>query len=979
MFEDQAICPYTGLRSFTEEESLYFKGREEQINQVIAQLEEKKFLMVTGASGDGKSSLIFAGLLPQARAGFFKARHSNWHVADFRPERSPLQNMATALAGALAHDKATIEVELSRGFSSLVELYKSSIRYTDVASEAYLHASEDERADIERESGNLIILIDQFEEFFTNPENFPGGVPSQESRLLLNIILETVKISLKEDLPIYVVCTMRSDYIGQCAAFRGLPEFIGFSQFFVPRLQRKELYQVIEEPAILSGNRISKRLIDRLIVDVEEGTDQLPILQHALKEIWKAASNGQEEMDLLHYAMVGGMHGETLPREVKEKFLSWKDQLPEHEKRYLENPGLANVLDIHANKLYEGAAEYCSMHGHPEVTTKQARFIIAMAFACLTRIDESRAVRNRMTLLEITQIINSPLYTTEVVGIVLGIFREPENTLVRPFIQDGGKHHISQEAVLDITHEALIRNWKLLKKWSDQEFEYYNTFLDFQQQVNRWIEHGKSDDFLLPIGPLTYFENWNKRCRPNQYWINRYHTAEERKDQRLKQSVIMLKNGKEYLRQSALRLFLTRTFMKYGAGRIAAAAGALVLIVLSSFLLYTWRTRQNDYVVESILKEGEVLLKDRELISFEQAFFIGEAERIRPGYFKGMLTKLTDQHRIKVAVNFMVTFAITELKNPPTLVREMLMLSDSLIQAAGERLDSTNASSINNHLTNLNGHVRNQSLYLYHNTDEEIIQQLKVNVRYQAVLLARMLLQPRPAEVVLNMKVPHIAFTDAINNNGYSFDERVNMINQLSPLENQQMESKKFREWFPAGEKIPSGAADNFSHNGGYQILGYLYASTGNVKKVLQCIDSLKKYNETYDKTRINSTHVGIYFLTYGYVNEFKQFIQAYAKSVDIPAHRYLQLLSDKASIIPGDNFFKFIKEGNINSVYGELNSAVRKTLFSIAREFSHSEIKNPMHLTSIWHFLIRRKELLLHAKKRTRVSSPQNQIVCSP
>src|SRR5437879_2961527 len=92
MIEVETICPYTGLRSFTEEESLYFKGRDEQVKKVIAQLEEKKFLMVTGASGDGKSSLIYAGLIPQARAGFFKAQYTNWHIADFRPERTPLAN-----------------------------------------------------------------------------------------------------------------------------------------------------------------------------------------------------------------------------------------------------------------------------------------------------------------------------------------------------------------------------------------------------------------------------------------------------------------------------------------------------------------------------------------------------------------------------------------------------------------------------------------------------------------------------------------------------------------------------------------------------------------------------------------------------------------------------------------------------------------------------------------------------------------------
>jgi energy-coupling factor transporter ATP-binding protein EcfA2 len=96
--DELKICPYTGLRSFTEEESLYFKGRDLQVDQITALLEQNKFLMVTGASGEGKSSLIYAGLIPNARAGFFKAKYSNWVVADFRPERNPVGNMAQSLA-----------------------------------------------------------------------------------------------------------------------------------------------------------------------------------------------------------------------------------------------------------------------------------------------------------------------------------------------------------------------------------------------------------------------------------------------------------------------------------------------------------------------------------------------------------------------------------------------------------------------------------------------------------------------------------------------------------------------------------------------------------------------------------------------------------------------------------------------------------------------------------------------------------------
>src|SRR5687768_18172215 len=108
------ICPYPGLRSFTEEESLYFKGRDLQIDQISSLLEQNKFLMVTGASGEGKSSLIYAGLIPNARAGFFKAKYTNWIVADFRPERSPVKNMAETLSETFGIKTSTIETEIGR-------------------------------------------------------------------------------------------------------------------------------------------------------------------------------------------------------------------------------------------------------------------------------------------------------------------------------------------------------------------------------------------------------------------------------------------------------------------------------------------------------------------------------------------------------------------------------------------------------------------------------------------------------------------------------------------------------------------------------------------------------------------------------------------------------------------------------------------------------------------------------------------------
>ena len=321
MSEADQICPYTGLRSFTEEESLYFKGREDDIDQATQQLQRNKFLMLTGASGDGKSSLIYAGIIPNARAGFLKSKYTQWCVADLRPERTPFHNLCKSIGKQLGiANTHTVQSELNHGFSAIIDLYKNSKRHIDTNSIAWQSADDKGKAALKREAANLIILVDQFEEFFTNPENYHKGVPSGDANLVLNLLLETARIALEEDLPVYIVFTMRSDYIGQCAAFRGLPEYIGFSQFFVPRLNRTQLQQVIEEPSVLSGNRISRRLTERLIHDLTEGVDQLPILQHALNQIWHAADNGKEEMDLVHYAMVGGMAVNELPDEHVERF-----------------------------------------------------------------------------------------------------------------------------------------------------------------------------------------------------------------------------------------------------------------------------------------------------------------------------------------------------------------------------------------------------------------------------------------------------------------------------------------------------------------------------------------------------------------------------------------------------------------------------------------------------------------------------------
>lgn len=139
-------------------------------------------------------------------------------------------------------------------------------------------------------------------------------------------------------------------------------------------------------------------------------------------------------------------------------------------------------------------------------------------------------------------------------GDVLNTFREEGNSFIRPFkTEDPATHQLLPHTVLDITHESLIRNWNKLNQWASKEFEYYSTFQDFQKQLNRWKKSGKSNGYLLPIGPLTYFENWYNSCKPNAGWIRRYAETKETQEESVKETEEILADTREFLKKAHVR------------------------------------------------------------------------------------------------------------------------------------------------------------------------------------------------------------------------------------------------------------------------------------------------------------------------------------------------------------------------------------------------------------------------------------------
>ena len=96
-------CPYRGLFAFREQDAECFFGRETYTEQLVEAVQNKPFVAVIGASGSGKSSVVYAGLIPRLR------RQGNWLIASFRPGDSPFRTLSDALIPFLEPDLDAID------------------------------------------------------------------------------------------------------------------------------------------------------------------------------------------------------------------------------------------------------------------------------------------------------------------------------------------------------------------------------------------------------------------------------------------------------------------------------------------------------------------------------------------------------------------------------------------------------------------------------------------------------------------------------------------------------------------------------------------------------------------------------------------------------------------------------------------------------------------------------------------------------
>jgi len=473
------INPFPGLRPFEFDESHLFFGRDGQSEQLIAKLAATRFLAVVGASGSGKSSLARAGLLPALYSGFMPSAGSGWRMAVMRPGNDPLGNLAQALnepdvfgsddEANRALQIAITEATLRRGSRGLVESVQ----------QANLPMTE-----------NLLVVADQFEELFRVEQGAQDAERENDRAAFVKLLLEA-KQRREAGPNIYVVLTMRSDYLGDCAQFWDLPEAINEGQYLIPRLTREQRREAITGPIFVGGAEATPRLINRLLNDVGDDPDQLPILQHALMRTW---DEWQEKRLKLKVDGVERWHREAHAGEALDLCC------------YEAIGGMADALSLHADEAFK------------ELPDKRHREVAEKVFKALTeKGPDTREIRRPAALAALCAVADAG---EAEVKQVIETFRAPGRSFLTPPM---GKN-LTTESLIDISHESLMRNWQRLNEWVEEEAKSARIYRRLAETAGLYL---KGEAGLWRDPDLQLALDWQTVARPSQHWAERYDKGYE--------------------------------------------------------------------------------------------------------------------------------------------------------------------------------------------------------------------------------------------------------------------------------------------------------------------------------------------------------------------------------------------------------------------------------------------------------------------
>jgi WD40 repeat protein len=457
-----AANPFPGLRAFRPGEADRFFGRQQQIGELVARLDAVPFIAVSGASGCGKSSLVLAGLLHELRRRHDEDAETDWRPVVLRPGNRPIANLAAPLAAALevaaAPASAGGSTDSTRADTLYGQLRLGGLGLVEAVRNSRLPAT-----------ARVLVVVDQFEEIF----RFKRMADPDEAAAFVKLLLQAAADPASR---ISIIITLRSDTLGACADFRDLPEAASRGGYLVPRLKREQRKEAIVKPVELRGARIAPRLVQRLLNDVSDDFDDLPVMQHALSRTWQ------------RWAQACGGDMSMRPIDLED---------------YAATGGAASALNDHADEAWASLGTL----GGPGGTVER------VLRALTERVAEGTEVRRPLEFNQLCAICGGG--TAEgnaAVTQVVERYRRADTAFLVP----GAERPLADNPVIDISHESLMRQWARLRVWVQAEVD---ASTELQVLVREAQAHARGQGELRHGLDLARARSWQQHNHPNPAWL----------------------------------------------------------------------------------------------------------------------------------------------------------------------------------------------------------------------------------------------------------------------------------------------------------------------------------------------------------------------------------------------------------------------------------------------------------------------------
>jgi hypothetical protein len=274
--------PYKGLKKFEPEDKDRFFGRDQFLKGLAAELEQTNLILLLGASGSGKSSVVRAGLIPW----LLREKGSRLAYWMFTPDHDPFESLYACLCGK--YKQAEAQIARTAGADTLTEVV-TTLRQT----EAY-----------------WFIFIDQFEELFTTSQ------PDKQKLFIASLLQLNAALKLlgdAKDCPVKLIATMRADFLDRLDDYPALVKATNKHRPLLAKMEPDELRQAIEQPVAYHGVVFEAGLVKEITEEVQEQAGYLPLLQYTLNLLWETEKEkgGLQErtLHLSTYRELGGVRG----------------------------------------------------------------------------------------------------------------------------------------------------------------------------------------------------------------------------------------------------------------------------------------------------------------------------------------------------------------------------------------------------------------------------------------------------------------------------------------------------------------------------------------------------------------------------------------------------------------------------------------------------------------------------------------------